>query len=237
MLMAGAVVFTVALTSCTPTGQPPASGCPRSVAGGGSLIDWVNFVRLNGIEYVAPPSISSSLQPNQLGPVVATVHCRMDGSVLDPGYRPKDGDAGFLNPGTPLYAVNAYKPSFRLAARQDGRLTLFEADSNPAARVGGDLLDISEKVQYIGINSEQDGVTELAAIKNGADVDALVGMVLQAPVNQQLTDHSGGRYFVAFHLKDGTAVVRAYWSGTGELSRGIVLPPQFRQAVEQALRH
>jgi hypothetical protein len=235
MLMAGAVVFTVALTSCTPTGQPPASGCPRSVAGGGSLIDWVNFVRLNGIEYVAPPSISSSLQPNQLGPVVATVHCRMDGSVLDPGYRPKDGDAGFLNPGTPLYAVNAYKPSFRLAARQDGRLTLFEADSNPAARVGGDLLDISEKVQYIGINSEQDGITELAAIKNGVDV--LVGMVLQAPVNQQLTDHSGARYFVAFHLKDGTTVVRAYWPVTGELSRGIVLPQQFRQAIEQALRH
>jgi hypothetical protein len=232
------VALTVVLTSCTsPSGQPPSSGCPRSVAGGGSLIDWVNFVRLNGIQYVAPPSISSSLQPNQLGPVVATVHCRMEGSVLDPGYRPKDGDAGFLNPGTPLYAVKAYKPSFRLAAWQDGRLTLFEADSTPAARVGGDLLDISEKVQYIGVNSEQDGVTELAAIRNAADVNALVGAVLQAPVNQQLTDHSGARYFVAFHLEDGTAVVRAYWPATGELSRGIVLPQQFRQAIEQALRH
>jgi hypothetical protein len=161
----------------------------------------------------------------------------MEGSVLDPGYRPTDGDAAFLNPGTPLYAVKTYKPSFRLAAWQDGRLTLFEADSNPAARVGGDLLDISGRVQYIGINSEQDGVTELAAIKNGADVDALVGAVIQAPVNQQLTDHSGTRYFVAFHLKDGTTVVRAYWLGTGELSRGIVLPQQFRQAIEAALRH
>jgi hypothetical protein len=119
----------------------------------------------------------------------------------------------------------------------DGRLTCFEADSNPAARVGGDLLDISEKVQYIGVNSEQDGVTELAAIKNAADVNALVGAVLQAPVNQQLTDHSGARYFVAFHLEDGTAVVRAYWPATGELSRGIALPQQFRPAIELALRH
>ena len=122
-------------------------------------------------------------------------------------------------------------------AWQDGRLTLFEADSNPAARIGGDLLDISGKVQYIGINSEQDGATELAAIKNKVEVDALVGTVVQAPVNQQLTDHSSARYFVAFHLNDGTMVVRAYWPDTGELSRGIVLPQLFSQAIEQALHH
>jgi len=232
--LAIAIGLNLLLTSC---GQPqPSSVCPRSVAGGGSLIDWVDFVRLNGIEYVAGSS-SGSMTSNQLGAMVATVHCRMEGSVLDPGYRPKDGDAAFLNPGTPLYAVTGYKRSFRLAAWQNGRLTLFEADSNPAAGVGGDLLDISGKVQYIGINSEQDGVTELAAIKNRAQVDALVGMVLQAPVNQQLSDHSGARYFVAFHLSDGTAVLRAYWPNTGELSRGIVLPQQFRQGIEQAVSH
>jgi hypothetical protein len=161
----------------------------------------------------------------------------MEGSVLDPGYRPKDGDAAFLNPGTPLYGVKGYKASFRLAAWEDGRLTLFEADTNPAARVGGDLLDISGRVQYIGINSEQDGVTELGAIRDKAEVDSLVGMVLEAPVNQQLGDHSGARYFVAFHLSDGTIVARAYWASTGELSRGIVLPQQFRQTIEHALGH
>jgi hypothetical protein len=161
----------------------------------------------------------------------------MDGSVLDPGYRPKDGDAAFLNPGTALYAVKGYKASFRIAAWEDGRLTLFEADSNPAARIGGDLLDISGKVQYIGINSEQDGVTELGAIKSKVEVDALLEMVLQAPVNQQLNNHSGARYFIAFHLNDDTVVARAYWPSTGELSRGIVLPQQFRQTVEQALGH
>jgi hypothetical protein len=161
----------------------------------------------------------------------------MEGAVLDPAYRPHDGDAAFLNPGTPLYAVKSYKKSFRLAAWEDATLTLFEADSNPAARLGGDLLDISGKVQYIGVNSAQDGVTELAAIKDRAVVDALVQTVLQAPVNQQLNDHSGARYFVAFHLTDGTSVARAYWPSTGELSRGIILPQQFRQTIEQRLGH
>lgn len=236
VLLAASLGSALVLVSCTiPTSQPPtASGCPHSVAAGGSMIDWVNFVRLNGIEYVGASS-SGSLASNRLGAVVATVHCRMEGSVLDPGYQPKDGDAAFLNPGTSLYAVKGYKRSFRLAALQDGRLTLFEADSNPAARVGGDLLDIGGRVSYIGINSEQDGATELAAIKSTAQVDALVRMVMEAPVNQQITDHSGASYFLAFHMQDGTTVVRAYWPGTGELSRGIVLPQQFRAAVEQAL--
>ena len=161
----------------------------------------------------------------------------MEGTLVDAGYRQQDGDAAFLNPGTPIYAVKGYKTSFRLAAWEDARLTLFEADSNPAARVAGDLLDISGKVQYIGINSPQDGVTELAAIKDRAVSDALVRMVLEAPVNQQLTDHSAARYFIAFHLTDGTNVVRAYWPDTGELSRGIVLPRQFRQTIEQTLGH
>ena len=48
---------------------------------------------------------------------------------------------------------------------------------------GVDLLDIGGKVTYIGVNSEQDGVTELGAIKGKTQVSALINMVLQAPVD------------------------------------------------------
>jgi hypothetical protein len=44
--------------------------------------------------------------------------------------------------------------------------------------------DIAGRVRYIGITSEQDGVTELGAIRNARQVAALVAMILQAPVNQ-----------------------------------------------------
>ncbi len=228
--------FAMASAACAApgTGQPESSGCPHATGNQGSTIDWVNFVRLHGIEYLA--ETAATLAASELGLVVASVHCRMEGNISDLGYQPKDGDAAFLDPGTSLYSVKGYKPSFRLAAWQEGRLTVFEADSNPAARVGGDLLDISGKVQYIGINNEQDGVTELGAVKNTDEVNALVAMVVDAPVNQQVTPPDGQRYFIAFHLDDGMTVVRAYWPAAGELSRGIALPQQFRQAVEQALR-
>ena len=43
------------------------------------------------------------------------------------------------------------------------------------------------------------------------------------------------RYFLVFHLEDGTTFKRAYWLNSGELWHGITLPQAFRVAVSQAL--
>ena len=55
---------------------------------------------------------------------------------------------------------------------------IYEADTNPHAKKGADLLDIGGKVEYIGINSPLDGKTELASIKEESLVSSLVEMVL-----------------------------------------------------------
>jgi hypothetical protein len=130
--------------------------------------------------------------------------------------------------------VKGYSPTFRLAAQQNNTFTLYEADTNPHARKGADLLDIGGKVQAIGIVSDQDGVTELGALKDPKRVTALVTMVLEATFDQ---NRQGGnrRFFLAFHLVDGTVVIRAYWLDTGELARGIQLPKAFGLAIEAAL--
>ena len=52
-----------------------------------------------------------------------------------------------------MHAVNGYRPSFRLAARREGRLLLFEAFDNPRARTWGDLLDLDGKVARITIGT------------------------------------------------------------------------------------
>jgi hypothetical protein len=80
--------------------------------------------------------------------------------------------------------VKGYSPTFRLAAQQNNTFTLYEADTNPHARKGADLLAIDGKVQAIGIVSDQDGVTELGALKDPKRVTALVTMVLEATVDQ-----------------------------------------------------
>lgn len=200
-------------------------------------IDWVDFVRFGGITYVATREPVGRLPTDaDLGPVFATVHYRLEGNVDDPNYQTKDGDAAFLDAKTSVFRFRGYAPTFRLLARNAGRLTIYEADTNPHARTGADLLDIGGKVDSIGVNSAQDGTTELGAVKDPTQVTALVAMALAAPVDQSRQEHESSTYFIAFHLDDGTAVTRAYWLTSGELARGILLPAQFGLAVQAVLR-
>ncbi|MDQ3855619.1 MAG: hypothetical protein M3281_04405 [Chloroflexota bacterium] len=199
--------------------------------------DWIDFVTLDGIQYVrTTPAPGRELRWEDLGPVHATVRFKLHSNVHDVSYRPGDGDAAFLEAGTRLYRVRGFRPEFRLAACREHDLILYEADTNPRARVGQDLLDLGGKVRYIGVNSGEDGMTELGAVR-GREASRLVEMVLKAPVAQNRRSNARSeQYFIAFHLVDGTVVSRAYWPGTGELWRGIWLPGEFARVVERAAR-
>lgn len=198
-------------------------------------IDWVDLVQLHGVTYVAAwTSPGRPLQQGDLGSQYGLVKAKLAGSN-DPNHHLQDGDSGFLDPGSAVYTLKGYAPSFRLAASNQSRLTLYEADTNPQARAGADLLDFVNKVSYIGINSAQDGRTELAAIHNQDQVNALVAMVLKASVDQTLRSNAGPEYVLDFHFNDGTETTRSYWIKSGELSRGILLPSAFANVVTDAL--
>jgi hypothetical protein len=202
------------------------------------VIDWVDVVQFGGIRYLAKINPSGRAPTDaDVGPVFATVRFKVADNVHDPGYRLKDGDATFLDVGTPVYSVSGYAPTFRLVARShlDGRLLFYEADTNPHAHSSADVLDIGGKVRSIGVNSQQDGTTELGVVKDPTQVLALVTMVLDAHVNQGYQERDSATYFVAFHMDDGTAVTRAFWRGSGELERGIFLPPAFGDALQRAV--
>lgn len=209
-----------------------AGGQGQSSGGQNVLIDWVNFIRFHGITYLATPD---SLPASQLGPVFETVQFKLDGNVHDPSYRTKDGDAAYLEAGTPVYTVRNYKPTFRLAARVAGYIQLYEVDTDPQARTGADLLDIDGKVLFIGVVSSQNRATQLGAIKDSRLVTSVVNMVLVSPVDINRVGNGSMTYFIVFHLKDGTSVIRAYWKDPGIMQSGIVLPKAFAIAIQQAV--
>ena len=115
-------------------------------------------------------------------------------------------------------------------------LTHCHADTNPMAKAGADLLDLVNKVKYIGVNSGSDGHTELAAIKDPNAIRALVDLVEKSPVDQSNQPVGGAQYFMDFHMVDGTEVIRSYWPDTVELSRGIIMPDTFNFAITEAPR-
>jgi len=90
-------------------------------------IDWVDFIQLGTTQYLAAPGAPTTLQATDLGPVVARVKFRVAGNVWDPNYKPKDGDAAFLEPGTPIYQVNGQPVSKVLAARRNSQIITYVA--------------------------------------------------------------------------------------------------------------
>ena len=197
-----------------------------------TVIDWVHSIRFGGIHYMARWRLAGQtiregdrdLTVEDLGPELYRIAFRGDGYV-GIGYRYQNGDATYLNPGTPVYAVKGYAAEFRLAAFVDGRVTLFEADTNPLARTGENLLDIRGKVTAIDILSEEDASIVLGTIDEDNLAERFVELVLESLVDQEHRDHEGLRYFLGFRLADGTSVVRSFWLESGELWRGIMTDP------------
>ena len=206
-------------------------------------ISWIPMMQFVGIHFLSlgwnvggqgtregkgPPGMED------LGPELHRVAFRGDGYV-GPFYRYQDGDATYLNPGTPVFAVKGYSPKFRLATLEEGRVFLYEADTNPSAKTGEDLLDIRGQVTAIDILGDDDALTVLGTIEEEWTVQRFVEMVLESPVDQGSRDHDGPRYFLGIRLVDGTSTVRAFWLEAGELYRGIMTDPVVTLSVWQAL--
>ena len=92
------------------------------LSGRDGFFDKIRGRLVGSTQYVAGPESQAFLQESDLGPVYAHVKFKVSGNVCDPSYRLKDGDAAFLDPGTPVYQLNGYPPAERLAAHFNGQL-------------------------------------------------------------------------------------------------------------------
>jgi len=181
------------------------------------------------------------LSSQALGDVYDTVRFRLDGNVHETGYQGKDGDSAYLDAGTKVYRVQGYNSTFRLAAYSSGQqgaqeLHYYDAQVNPRARTGADLLDIGGKVTSIGVASPQDKRTEVGTITDQQQVTALVQMVLDAPVDQSgvTAAQESTFYFVVFHLSDATVATRSFTPSIGFLDWDIHVPRAFGDAIMRA---
>jgi hypothetical protein len=91
-------------------------------------IDWVNFIEVGTTQYVAGLTQAPTVvHESDLGPVYAHVKFKVSGNVCDTNYRLRDGDAAFLDAGTPIYQVNGQPPAEQLAARFSGQIVVYRA--------------------------------------------------------------------------------------------------------------
>ena len=236
-LVVVAVAALLLAGGCSAVQDLSATHCPssRKFLPQGAL-DYADFVQVGGITYHADarPVSGRALRDGDLGAKVALVRCKLaDYMVEDPDKRYLDGDASYLDKGTALYAVRGYRATFRLAARRDGELVLFEAEENPRARTWADLLDVGGRVRWIGVNDGNN--RPIAAIRDRRQVARLVDLLLGSPIGKPTACADDG-VFLAFHLDDGTATTLSYSVHFRRLDCRDPLPQVFGAAIRTALR-
>ncbi len=91
--------------------------------------EWMPLIRLNGITYHQLPQYGQpDIIESDLGPQIAEIKFKLAGNVRDPDYKVKDGDAAYLEVGTPIHSINGYLPKFRVAVvTNGGMLLVFQA--------------------------------------------------------------------------------------------------------------
>ena len=223
-LGAGALALTLGLTTAA------------DWAGTSAIIDYVTF---DGIDYIRwSDEPGRQLTRADLGGEFATVACSFGEDNRSCSYG-LDAAAAFLPAGTRMYAVRGYATEFRLAAAWRNRLFLYQAWRNPRARTGADLWDVAGRVRTIDVRRRagpRPSGASPAPVSSPRDVEALVEMMQRGTVGRP-TPHAFGEaeYWLTMWLADGTTLVRAYFTDTGEVMGGLRVAPEFRAILERYL--
>lgn len=106
----------------TPHAAPPTTlpaGCPPiSPSARRATVDYVDAIEANGTQYTLQPSVAVS--ESELGVEQFRVRCsfaQLNAATHRETPNLRDGDATFLDVGTPVYAINGWSPLCRLAAK------------------------------------------------------------------------------------------------------------------------
>lgn len=120
------------------TVRPPVDGCPTIAAKapgapGSAMVDYVDFVVVGRMTYLAGPEPVPRVERTELGEIVMTSRCsfrELNDRTGQMTPMPGDGDTGYLPPGTPVYAIRGWSPACRLAAEHDGDLRVYFAQQD-----------------------------------------------------------------------------------------------------------
>ena len=210
---------------------------------GGASIDGIQFQAVFYAQWTmvtSHPKGVRPLGPADLGRVVGRVVANRADDPVESAVPLRNLEATFLPVGTPVYAVRGYPTSFRLAARSNQTLAIYEPWFSPSARVGADLLGgIQGRVRRVGVYSSREPLSLLGSIEDRRQVEHLVRLVLRAPAVEQDPARRGPQddepYVVSFQFRDGTAASRSFNAKTGFLAGGVVVPDEFITAVREAI--
>jgi len=97
------------------------------------MVDWIDFLQLNGTQYVADrPGSPQSVSSQELGGVIGRVTCMLSALKFTQQPGPAvDGDAAFLPIGTEVFSIKGVASSCRVAVKHQGVNRAYVAVTGP----------------------------------------------------------------------------------------------------------
>lgn len=194
------------------------------------IIDWIDALKINDIQYFALPYGSYTVEENMKGEVVGEVSFEMDGNACS-DHQMQNGDAAYLDKGTEVYAFNGYDSEFRVIAND----VIYEVNENEEADTIGDLYDIEGKVVGISLRSYFDG-SFIADLKEEHWPEFLDEyLALEYVGFDEIYDEIGNEdsTFLDIHLEDGTSLRIGYWTEANVVNPGAFASERMLEIIEQ----
>ncbi len=94
------------------------TGCRSSLFGGNSIIEWVDFIKWNGVTYdgIYTGTLSDT---KYIGEKIGEVKFRVADNVSNPNYKIRNGDAAFHEKGTEIYTIKGYPQLIAVKSPRD----------------------------------------------------------------------------------------------------------------------
>jgi hypothetical protein len=203
-----------------------ATGCSNTINDIGcpdGAIEWVDLLMINNIKYQHPiPDSPDQKMPvsiekgKQLGKVTYTM---ADRACSD--HKMKNGDAAYVEEGTPIYELKGYPSSFVVVA--DDNLYIVEKNKN--AKTAGEMYPLRGLVKNIHFESTEDGSKIHTFSKDSTD------QFLNEWYKLKLEDYDtlykkksfdGNSIFIEIELNNGASFRIPYWVDSNTFHFGAI---------------
>ncbi|WP_211093500.1 hypothetical protein [Cohnella fermenti] len=225
------IAFVMALLVLTIAFGTSGPNRPGSSIGEGSckaILEWVDFLMINGITYHYNDEGTVPVDADQLGEQVGVITYMLNNHACT-DHVTKNGDAAFLPIGTAVYEWKGYKPEFRVVAGNK----VYQVNRNPNASMMGDLLDIEGKTARVSLESGIDG-SPIGDFRPEASEEFIRELLPLAYVGfdavYEKAKHESG-VFLRIHLTDGTSFRMVYYPQANGFTAGAFGTEALRQLI------
>ncbi|QUW20607.1 hypothetical protein JSQ81_12160 [Sporosarcina sp. Marseille-Q4063] len=216
-------VFALLLSSCS---NITSLGCPDAV------IEWADVLMIDDIEYHHdfPDPTNEDLpitieKGNELGKVTYKMADRACSN-----HKMRNGDAAFLNAGTPIYEIKGYPTSLIVSADDH----VYVVHTNEKAKTAGELFPMNKLVKNIYIESTEDGKRIHTFTQSSKD--KFLAEFQELKLEDVLSLDNEGKFegthiFLGIELNNGVSFRQSYWLDSNTFINGAIGNDEIKEVI------